>query len=116
MVAEQDQSDTMLLRQALRGLPEDGVLLVFGYDWSAEAAYYAGHRAITVPAWASREQLESLRAQPRVHAGGLPIVAIVECPHALRTSPELGPVMEAIMAEQTRGRRRTSVAACTVWR
>lgn len=116
MLAKKDKSRTVLLSQALQDLPADGVLLVFGYDWSSEAAYYAKHRAITVPEWASREELESLRTQPPAHTGGLPLVAVVECPHSLRGNPDLAPVVDAIMADQTRGRHRTWVADCAVWR
>jgi hypothetical protein len=107
---------TDVLHHALKDLPAHGVLLVFGYDWSAEAAYYVEHRAITVPAWPSRAQLESVRDQPALHTAGLPIVAVIDCPQPFRGSPEMGPIFEAIMAAQTRGRQRSQVAACTLWR
>ena len=116
MRADLRKTDTMQLRRALRDLPADGVILVFGYDWSAEVAYYAQRRAITVPAWASREQLESLRDQPMLHTDGHPIVAVVDCPNPLHGSPDLGAIFDAILADQTRGRREMSVAACKVWR
>jgi hypothetical protein len=116
MRAKQHRSDTIRLSRRLTDLPAEGVLLVFGYDWSPELAYYARHRAITVPAWTSREQLESLRAQPLVHSGGLPIVAVVECPHRLRQNPVLAPIMDAIMAEQTRGKQSYQMEACILWR
>jgi hypothetical protein len=61
-------------------------------------------------------KLESLRSQPMVHSGGLPIVAVIECPYAFRDHPVLGETFAALMAEQTRGKLRTSVANCAVWR
>lgn len=116
MVASKDKTDTLLLRQALRGVPEDGVLLIFGFDFSSEVAYYAQRRAITVPGWTSVEQLRSVRTQPQLHAGGLPIVAVIECPHGFRNNPEMAPLMDAIMAEHTRGKQSSSVGICTLWR
>jgi hypothetical protein len=116
MVASLDASDTMSLHRATQDLPEDGVLLVFGYDWSAEVAYYTNHRTMNVPNWASRKQLESLRDQPMVHTGGLPIIAVVDCPNPLSLSPELGPIVETILADATRGMHPSKVARCTLWR
>jgi hypothetical protein len=116
MVADKDSGDTLQIGLGLFDLPANGVLLVFGYDWSAELAYYARHRAIAVPIWASREQLESLRRKPMLHTGGLPIVAVVECPSNLHDNPEIGAIFDAIMAEQTGNKQRTSVGSCTVWR
>ena len=69
-----------------------------------------------MPAWTSRKQLESLRSQPMVHSGGLPIVAVIECPYAFRNHPVLGNAFAALMAEQARGKQRTVVANCAVWR
>jgi hypothetical protein len=69
-----------------------------------------------VPAWTSREQLESLRSQPMLHSGGLPIVAVIECAYAFRDHPVLGNTFAALMAEQARGKQRTAVADCAVWR
>ena len=116
MVADQGQTDTMRLRWAMRDLPRAGAILVFGYDWSAEVAYYARHRAMTVPNWASREQLEALRARPEAHLGGLPVVAVVDCPNPLKTSPELGPIVAAILARHTQGLHPSTVGNCTLWR
>ena len=67
----------------MRDLPQDGVLLVVGFDWSSEIAYYGEHRAITVPNWVSPEQLEVIRSQPELIAGGLPIAAVIDCPGGL---------------------------------
>jgi hypothetical protein len=102
--------------ESLQDLPPDGVLLLFGFDWSSEVAYYAERRAITVPEWASRAQLDSLHTQPMLHSGGLPIVAVVDCPSALRANPALAPIIDAIVADQTHGLHSTQVGACTVWR
>ena len=51
-----------------------------------------------------------------VHSGGLPIVAVIECPYAFRNHPVLGNTFAALMAEQARGKQRTAVANCAVWR
>lgn len=113
MTADQSASNTILIRRWLRRLPPDGVVLVFGYDWSSEIAYYSKHRAITVPMWASREQLESLRDKPSVHSGGLPIIAVVLCS---RGDPALAALIDAILAEHTRDRTRVGVGTCSIWR
>jgi len=104
------------LGRAVRDLPADGVLLVFGYDWSSEIAYYGEHRAIAVPQWASTEQLEMIRSQPALIAGGLPIVAVIDCPNNLLSDLQLRPVFEAILAQQTRGMHLTPLAGCKLWR
>jgi hypothetical protein len=108
-------SDTLPVARALKGIP-DGVVIVFGFDWSSEVAYYLERRTMTVPMWSSREQLESLRSRPELHTGGLPVVAVVECNNALRGSPELGPIVEAIIEHHTRDMQHTAFGACTVWR
>lgn len=116
MTASQSSSDTLSLRRKLQHLPDEGVVLVLGYDWSSEVAYYLKHRTITVPFWASRAQLESLRDRPAEHTGGRPVVAVIECPHPFRGSPELGPIVNTIFNELTRGKQQAQVKACTVWR
>lgn len=116
MIAKTDGWTTMLIGAAVRDLPEDGVLLVFGYDWSSEMAYYGEHRAITVPAWTSPEQLEVIRSHPEVIAGGQPIVGVVDCPNNLSTDPHLKEAFEEILARQTRGMHSTVIHGCTVWR
>lgn len=116
MIAKTERSTTIALGNAVRDLPEDGVLLVFGFDWSSEVAYYGEHRAITVPAWTSTEQLEVIRSQPELIAGGRPIIAVVDCPNNLTSYPHLLPILAAIMARQTRGMHPTSVHGCTLWK
>jgi hypothetical protein len=113
MTVDQSQSNTVVLGRYLRRLPPDGVILVTGYDWSSEVAYYSRHRAINVPAWVSREQLESLRTQPMLHTGGHPIVGVVDCS---RGSPELAPILDAIITEHTRDKTRHVVGTCVLWR
>jgi hypothetical protein len=113
MTADQSKSNTILIRRYLRRLPADGVVLVFGYDWSSEIAYYSKHRAITVPMWASRAQLESLRDQPGVHSDGHPIVGVVVCSGI---DPSLAQLRDAILAEHTRNRAPVEVGSCTLWR
>jgi hypothetical protein len=116
MIRSKARTDTMMISQALRDVRGDGIVLVFGYDWSSEAAYYVEQRAMTVPNWASREQLESLRDHPAMHTGGLPVVAVIDCPNIFRTSPEVGAQFLGIMDLYTRGLRPITVNACTVWR
>jgi hypothetical protein len=57
----------LLLGEALRGLPEDGVLLVFGYDFSFEVAYYAQRAAITLPAWPRSTSSMAAHGHARAH-------------------------------------------------
>jgi len=116
MIAKTDQWPTMVIGHAVRDLPEDGVLLVFGYDWSSEIAYYGEHRAITVPQWTSIEQLEVIRSQPELLAGGLPIVAVIDCPNNLSSDPHLRSLFETILERQTRGMHPTPLAGCKLWR
>jgi hypothetical protein len=116
MIARTDGWTTMVIGRAVRDLPEDGVLLVFGYDWSSEIAYYGEHRAITVPAWTSLEQLEVIHNQPELIADGRRIVGVIDCPNNLTGYPHLKPIFDAIVERQTRGMHSTVIHGCTVWR
>jgi len=113
MTRDQSHSDTILLCRQLHHLPSDGVILVLGFDWSSEIAYYSRHRTINIPAWASRQQLESLRDHPMEHTGGRPIVGVVDCG---RGDPALAPIIDAIVTSATKDKTRIDVNKCGLWK
>ena len=115
MVANLEASKTLILAGAIRDLPEDGVILAFGFDWSAELAYYADHRAIMVPMWINAVQLYSLKNHIEMHSGGQKIVAVVECPNSLRGGP-LAAAVDDIITSNTRGMSEMQIGDCRLWR
>ncbi|MFN8644052.1 MAG: hypothetical protein U0802_21255 [Candidatus Binatia bacterium] len=116
MTSSRRDSRTMQLSAALADLPADGVLLIAGYDWSPELPYYTRRRALMVPdGWSTAEQIETLRTRMPTLTEGRPVVAVVECPNRLRQR-RIGPAVDALLNEQTRGRTLSMMADCSVWR
>jgi hypothetical protein len=79
-----------------RRVPEGEPILVYGYEWSSEIAYYSRRKSFTVPSIFPRHD-ETLR-DPARFLGGRPPAAVLVCPrdHAPslaevdRTLPERG--------------------------
>jgi hypothetical protein len=63
----------------MRTTPEE-VILVYGYDWSSEIAYYSERKAIMVPTWWAGP-LDVLR-DIDTFTGGKPLGAIAVCSRA----------------------------------
>jgi hypothetical protein len=57
--------------------PDSGIV-VFGFDWNSELAYYAERKSFTVPKWYARR--EDVWRKPDDFLGGLALGAIATCP------------------------------------
>jgi hypothetical protein len=89
--------------------PADAAILVFGFDWSSEIAYYAERKAMTVPEWPVHAQA---LADPARFLGGLTLGAVVGCPTEKFPVPAL---LEAGLARVVTGMHPLPVRDCTVF-
>jgi hypothetical protein len=64
----------------------DSAIVVFGFDWNSELAYYAERKSFTVPKWFARRD-EAWR-NPDAFLGGLQLGAIATCPLMNGLAPE----------------------------
>lgn len=70
---------TISIAEFVKGnTPPGTAIIVFGYDWSSEIAYYAERKSFTVPGWFSYDNLLQTIDTSRQEMGGLPIAAIVD--------------------------------------
>jgi hypothetical protein len=58
--------------------PKGSGIAVFHQDWSAEMAFYAERKAMTVPEWSALQ--ESVWREPQRFLGDVPLSAIAVCP------------------------------------
>jgi 4-amino-4-deoxy-L-arabinose transferase-like glycosyltransferase len=86
----------------------DDVVLVYGYEWSSEIAYYAQRRTVTVPDWDSL-QVDVLRNVEH-YAGSNPLGAIVVCPRT-RTDAQFEATLKLAVADMT----HDATTACRVF-
>lgn len=59
--------------------PKDSAIIVFGYDWSSEVAFYSQRKSLTVPSWLPHEKLKKLLADPASGVSPLALSAVVQC-------------------------------------
>jgi hypothetical protein len=102
-------SPTLAVSEALRMRTRpDDVVLVYGYDWSSEIAYYSQRKAIMVPSW-WKSPPEILRQADRF-TGGNPLGAIVVCSQFRKTAE-----FEALLQQATAHMAHERRANCDVY-
>jgi hypothetical protein len=88
LVISPDNHRTLAIaREIDRLAPAGAPLLVYGYDWSSEVAYYTGRKSFTVPGWFPR--VAETLTNPERFLGGMTPGAIVVCPTRKGPTPEL---------------------------
>lgn len=90
------------------------VIVGFGQDWSSELPYFAGRRAVMVPDWAPTTALASMAGSDAA-LGGLPLGALVDCPHGLGSDPARSAFVQQIIARYSAGATAQTVGHCQVW-
>ena len=86
------------------------VLIVFGADWSSEIPYYAERKSLSVPGWASDDQLAALVRAPQDFLGTSRLGGLVLCAPAGR------PAMQAAADQLIVGMAlKGEVAACKLY-
>jgi hypothetical protein len=108
---------TMEISEALKMRTKpDEVILVYGYDWSSEIAYYSERKAITVPSWwASPSGPSDVLRNIDKFTGGKPLGAIVVCaraegPYQFSRTEEF----QALLQKVTAGMFQEQKADCDV--
>lgn len=94
--------------------PEQGVVMAFGDDWSSALPYRSGRRAVMIPDWASDPALEALAGNDDA-LGGLPLVALVNCPNGLGSTPQRAQWQAAIVQRYSQGAQMQEIGDCKVW-
>lgn len=75
-----DNSRTLMLADFLKkNTSKESVIIVYGYDWSSELAFYSERKALTIPPWAPKN-ISSIKYQ-EPYLMGAPSVYVV-CPVA----------------------------------
>ena len=69
-----------------------------------------------VPDWVGEPALRQMQSQPDTWLGGLTLGLVIVCPNQLATQPETAPAYALLLATTTKGRRASTVGACTLYR
>lgn len=108
-VADPLESRTLQVANAVRNsVGKDAAIMVFGYDWSAEIAYYSERRAVTVPNWGDLPS--KVAEQPERFLGGVPLGGVVVCPEA-----DSSERFRNALAHLTNGAREERQAGCVIF-
>lgn len=111
MMADASGSRTMVISHELRRrVPGDQMVVVLGYDWSPAIAYYSQRKAMTVPNWVSKDDVQEMETF-HSFTGGMKIGAVVDCPNQLSSLPGFS----SLFAKLTKGRSQEKLAGCTIY-
>lgn len=103
---------TMKISELIRReTPEASAIIVLGYDWSSEIAYYSQRKALNLPDWAKPSRVEAILSSPGSFVGSLPISAVVYCRDR---TPELQQVVAEARLASLPIERTETIADCDV--
>ncbi|WGD28369.1 hypothetical protein AncyloWKF20_11115 [Ancylobacter sp. WKF20] len=75
-------------------------LLVIGEDWSSAVAYYSERKSLTLPAWATRANIERVFADPQAFLGDRPLGGIVFCANRAADYGAAAPLVQSFVADR----------------
>ena len=94
----------------------NGVVFIFGRDWSAEIPYYSQRKAVMFPFWLPRQILKKALAAPNSLTGTAPLQAILFCPNTTREHLYYNRLTDEFLRKEVASDEVIVVDGCTLYR
>ena len=88
MIYPRDRPLMAIARTVKAHTSADGVVVIYGQEWSPEVPYYAQRRAVMEPSFVPHAEVIARMGRLLSPQGGYPVEAIVRCPSAMDREPE----------------------------